>query len=123
MDGDILTSTTGIRDWMKTTLAKYVLTSTLFAEYKPIGADATYASQVEFTTLQGEITTIQEQMVALGIATLINGVLIAMTKSIQAGAVATALAKCMKLSGSQTLTGNITLSSGNNYIFNLCRVN
>ena len=81
-----------------------VLTSTLTTEYKPTGADATCASQIEFTTLQGEITTIQEQMIALGIATLVNGVLTAVTDSIQAGAVATALAKCMKLSGTQTLT-------------------
>ena len=92
VDGGILTSTTGIRDWIKELLLKYVLTSTLTAEYKPTGADATYASQIEFTTLQGEITTIQEQMVALGIATVVNGVLTAVTESIQAGAVATALA-------------------------------
>ena len=108
VDGGILTSTTGIRDWIKELLLKYVLTTTLTAEYKPTGADATYASQIEFTTLQGEITTIQEQMVALGIATVVNGVLTAVTESIQAGAVATALAKCMKLSGTQTLTGSIT---------------
>ena len=56
-------------------------------------------------------------MVVLGIATLVNGVLTAVTESIEAGAVATALAKCMKLSGAQTLTGSITLSSGNNYTF------
>ena len=56
-------------------------------------------------------------MVALGIATVVNGVLTAVTESIQAGAVATALAKCMKLSGAQTLTGSITLSSGSNYTF------
>ena len=74
-------------------LLKYVFIRTLTAEYKPTGADATYASQIEFTTLQGEITTIQEQMVALGIATLVNGVL-------------TALAQCVKLSGAQTLPGN-----------------
>ena len=45
------------------------------------------------------------------------GVLTAVTDTVQAGAVATALDKCMKLSGSQTLTGRITLSSGNNYTF------
>ena len=102
---------------METTLAKYVLTSTLTAEYKPTSGNATYASQVEATALKGEISTIQEQMVALGIATLVNGVLTGLTESIQAGAVATALAKCMKWSGAQTLTGNITLSSENTYTF------
>ena len=99
------------------TLARYVLTSTLTADYRSTSTDASYASQAEFTTLQGEITTIQEQMVALGIATLVNGVLTAVIERIQVGAVATALAKCMKLSGAQTLTGSITLSSGNNYTF------
>ena len=44
-----------------------------------------------------------------------NGVLKAVTESIQAGAVATALAKCMKLSGTQTPIGSLTLSSGSNY--------
>ena len=57
VDGGMLTLTTGIRDWIKEMLLKYVLTSTLTAEYKPTGAGATYASQTEFTTLQGEITT------------------------------------------------------------------
>ena len=76
-----------------------ILTSTLTAEYKPTGCNATYASQVETTTLKGKISTIQEQIVALGIATLVNGVFTGLTEIIPAGAVATALAKCMKQSG------------------------
>ena len=56
-------------------------------------------------------------MVALGIGSLVNGVLTAVTESIQAGAVAAALATCKKLSGAQTLTGSTTLSSGNNCTF------
>ena len=124
IDGDILTSTTGIRDWITGLLKTYVLTSTLTSDYTTTGKDATYAQETEITSLrdeitglQGEITGIQEQLVALGIVTLVNGILTAVTDTIQAGAVATALGKCMKLSGSQTLTGSITLSSGNNYTF------
>ena len=117
MDGGVLSSATGIRDWVGGLLKSYVLTTTLTADYSTTGTDPTYAQETEFATLQGEVTGIQEQMVALGKATLVNGVLTAVTDTIQAGAVATALDKCMKLSGSQTLTGSISLSSGNNYTF------
>ena len=64
-DGGILTSTTGIRDWVATFLKAYVLTTILTADYRTTGTDATYALETEFATLQGEITGIQEQVVAL----------------------------------------------------------
>ena len=83
-DGGILTSTSGIRDWVASLLKAYVLTTTLTADYSTTGTDPTYAQETEFATLQGEVTGIQEQMVALGIATLVNGVLTAVTDAIQA---------------------------------------
>ena len=101
VDGGVLTSTTGIRDWMKTTLAKCVLTTAVEACYKPTASDPAYATLAQFGT-------------ALGMATLVNGVLTAVTTAIGDRAIAAALGKCMKLSGDQTLTGNIYLSRSNN---------
>ena len=74
-----MTSTTaaGIRDWIWDLFVKCALSSILTAEYTPTGEDASHASQAEFTPLQGEMTIIQEKIVALGIATLVNEVLTA----------------------------------------------
>ena len=62
----------------------------------------------EITSNTVAITTIQQELIMLGIASVVNGLFTFPSQIISTSTLALEIAKCMKLQGQNNLTGNIT---------------
>ena len=67
--------------------------------------------QSEITANTASITLIQNELLTLGIASIINGIFTFTSQIISTSALSAEIAKCFKLQGQNNLTGDITGSS------------
>jgi len=99
-------------DYLETvnSVAKTYLTQTN-AENSCATLIVTGGLQTVITSVQGEVTTLQNELVALGIGQLVNSLFSFIDNIVSDAALSAQIAKCFKLTGTQTLTGNISASS------------
>ena len=81
-----------------------------------VNAETTYATltitnglQTEITSNTVAITGIQEELITLGIASVVNGIFTFTSQIISTSALSAEISKCFKLQGQNNLTGNTFL--------------
>ena len=64
--------------------------------------------QSEITANSASITLIQNELITLGVSSIVNGIFTFTSQIISTSALSAEIAKCFKLQGQNNLTGNIT---------------
>ena len=119
---DYIATNNEVLSWVDKTYTSQVSAGTDY-----ITTDAAVASKYATTVitdgLQSEIganttaiTTLQNELVTLGIAQLVNGVFSFVDNVVSSSILSAQIATCFKLGGIQTFTSNIT-SANDNYTF------
>ena len=120
---DVIATHNEITDWIDAPYATAVVNNTDHIATVH-SCDEKYATTTALSNFQAEVSTnttaiatIQEELVALGIGQIVNDLFSFIDNIVSDAALSAQIAKCFKLSGSPTLTGNITSGSGDRYLF------
>ena len=120
---DFLTSRNQISDWIETAYATAVTTThtdhlvtTGFCDIKYATTNALTAVQTETSANTTAISSLQSQLISLGIGAIVSGVFNFVDNIVSAAVLSAEIAECFKLGGIQTFTSNIT-SANDTYTF------
>ena len=120
---DYLTSLNEISGLIDSTVVTEVLAGSDYLTSDAYVAK-TYATTATVTGIQTEVSanttaiaTLQDELVTLGIAQIVNGLFSFIDTIVSDAVLSAQIATCFKLSGAQTLTSNITSGSADTYLF------